>query len=83
MKRSVQKVLEEKLGLRIPEGARVLTTFEVASILRVTRWTLSSWRKDRRGPPFLKLTRNIIRYPRRPFERFLRQHLQTAEQEKL
>ena len=75
MKRSIQKVLAEKLELRIPDSARLLTTFEVGRLLRVSRDTLIDWRRERRGPPFVKLSKSVVRYPRRGLEYFLRQRL--------
>ncbi|MGA2606249.1 MAG: helix-turn-helix domain-containing protein [Terriglobia bacterium] len=76
MKRRIRELLEEKLELRVPESARLLTSFEVARFLRVSHWTLCDWRKNGVGPPFLKLSRQTVRYPRRAFERYMRQHLQ-------
>jgi hypothetical protein len=75
MKRSIQKVLAEKLELRVPDSARLLTTSEVARLLRLTHWTLINWRRERRGPPFVKLSKSVVRYPRRSLEYFLRQRL--------
>lgn len=76
MRRSVRKVLAEKMELQVPESTRMLTTFEVANFLRLSRDALSDWRKNGVGPPFLKLSRRTVRYPRRAFERYMRQHLQ-------
>jgi hypothetical protein len=76
MKGQVRKVLAERLALSIPARAVMLTTFEVARILRVTRWTLLSWRRAGKGPCFAKLARNTVRYPRAGFERWLCQHIQ-------
>ena len=78
MRRRVREILAEKLELRVPESVRMLTTFEVASFLRVSRDTLSDWRASGAGPPFVKLSRRILRYPRRGFERFMYRHLQGA-----
>lgn len=78
MRRRVRKILAEKLELRVPKSAQVLTTSEVARFLRVTRWTLGNWRKDGAGPPFIKLSRQIVRYPRGAFERWMYRHLQGA-----
>ncbi len=53
-----------------------LTTSEVASLLRITRWELNDWRRQRRGPPFVMLKRGVIRYPPTAFETYLRSHSQ-------
>jgi excisionase family DNA binding protein len=76
MRQRVRALLDQKLELRLPESAGSLTTYEVARFLRVSRWTLSAWRKNGVGPPFVKLSRRTVRYPRRAFERYMRQHLQ-------
>ena len=70
------------MELRVPESAKMLTTFEVASFLRVSRDTLSNWRENGAGPPFVKLSRRVLRYPRRAFERYMRQHLQGASRQR-
>lgn len=56
--------------------ADFLTTSEIAQILRISPWTLFAWRKAGKGPPFLKLSRNILRYPRRAFVIWMRQSIQ-------
>jgi hypothetical protein len=76
MKRSIEKVLAERLEFRLPEGAELLTTFEVARLLRLSRWTLCCWRKNGGGPPFVKLSRGIVRYLRAGLECYLGQALQ-------
>lgn len=81
MKRNIRKVLAEKLELRAPESAEMLTSFEVARYLRVGYRTLTGWRIDGGGPPFLKLSRSAVRYPRRAFERYLSQHLLGAQRD--
>jgi hypothetical protein len=78
MTTQVQKALAGRLELEIPLGAAMLTTFEVGRILRLSRWTLGAWRAVGQGPPFVKLARNTVRYPRRVFERWLRQRLRGA-----
>jgi hypothetical protein len=55
--------------------AHLLTSFEVGAFLRVSRWTLRDWRKAGKGPPFLKISRQVVRYPVAGLKRFLNQHL--------
>ena len=43
---------------------------EVAEMLRVKRQTLSRWRSDGQGPPFVQVE-GSIRYPRDGLERWL------------
>jgi predicted DNA-binding transcriptional regulator AlpA len=82
MRQRVREILAEKLELRVPESAQMLTTFEVAHFLRVSRWTLSDWRRNGTGPPFVKLSRRVLRYPRYAFERWMYRHLQSKSPEK-
>jgi hypothetical protein len=44
--------------------AEVLTTAEAAEFLRVSPDTLKLWRKraQRRGPPYVKVGRRLVRY---------------------
>jgi hypothetical protein len=41
---------------------RLLTAEDVAGITGLSVETLAQWRSQRRGIPFLKLSRNVIRY---------------------
>jgi|GEM_PF-1122596 predicted DNA-binding transcriptional regulator AlpA len=40
-----------------------LTPGEVAALLRISKWTLQSWRNEGQGPCFLKLGWHTVRYP--------------------
>jgi hypothetical protein len=78
MKRSIRAALARKLDFALPPSVEMLTSYEVRRYLRVSEDTLVAWRRERRGPPFVKLTRQVIRYPIRPFKRYLREHLYPA-----
>jgi len=43
-------------------SARLLTAEDVAGITGLSVETLAQWRSQRRGIPFLKLSRNVVRY---------------------
>jgi len=43
-------------------SAKLLTPKEAAEFLRVPEGTLAQWRSQRRGPPYLKLERRLVRY---------------------
>jgi len=62
----------------LPES-ELLTTFEVARFLRISRDTLLTWRRVRQGPPFVKLSSHHLRYLRRGLGRWLRSRIQTQE----
>ena len=72
MKRRIQELIDQKLTPQPFDALEMLTVREVARYLRVTHWTLLNWRRKRRGPPYVKLGRNLVRYPRWRFENFVR-----------
>jgi predicted site-specific integrase-resolvase len=49
----------------------MLTPAQVADMLRVPRETLRYWRKNGKGPPWTRLSDQVIRYPREAFEKWL------------
>jgi predicted DNA-binding transcriptional regulator AlpA len=59
---------EEKL-VQVPrsttakeQGSHLLRAEEVAEVTRLSIETLAQWRSQRRGIPFVKLSRNCVRY---------------------
>ena len=66
--------------IELPE-ADLLTTFEVSRYLRISRWTLGVWRTIHQGPPFVRLSRNEIRYLRRGLGRWLKGRIQVGAKE--
>lgn len=75
MRQLIRELLAEKLEIGAPEGAEMLTTREVGRYLQVSKDALMEWRRRGIGPTFVRLHGRIIRYPRRAFMRYLRQHL--------
>lgn len=49
----------------------MLTEGEVSEILRVSVWALRRWRRERRGPAFVKFSRRALRYPARDVSDFV------------
>jgi len=76
MRRNIREALAERLGIQVPKEAVLLTSFEVAHFLRISRDALAHWRKNGRGPAFMRISRRTVRYPRKAFQRYLEQHLQ-------
>lgn len=72
---SKKQIVQPKLPLELPISAELLTVPEVAGVLRVSKWTLLDWRKEGKGPPWVRVARLTIRYPRRGLIGFLREHL--------
>jgi predicted DNA-binding transcriptional regulator AlpA len=44
------------------QASRLLRAEEVAEVTRLSIETLAQWRSQRRGIPFVKLSRNCVRY---------------------
>jgi predicted DNA-binding transcriptional regulator AlpA len=44
------------------QASRLLRAEEVAEVTRLSIETLAQWRSQRRGIPFVKLSRNFVRY---------------------
>ncbi len=61
MAQTKRERLRMKNGRR--ESGEYLTTFQVANLLGLSPWALTVWRRQRKGPPFLRLGKNTIRYP--------------------
>jgi hypothetical protein len=53
------------------ESSELLSSFQVAGLLGMSAWNLILWRKKGFGPPFLRVTRSIIRYPKPGFDAWL------------
>ncbi len=47
-------------------------THVVAVLLNVDRLTLARWRQEQTGPPFVRLKRGVVAYPREAFQRYLK-----------
>ena len=69
MAQTKRERLKAKNGRR--ESREFLTSFQVANLLGLSLWALMVWRRLRRGPQFVRIGRNTIRYPRREFETWL------------
>jgi predicted DNA-binding transcriptional regulator AlpA len=70
-----QAKLHAIVGLPAAKSAELLTISEVAHLLRISRWGLWNWRRRGSGPPYLKLSRGVVRYPRRVLADWLNQHV--------
>lgn len=62
-----------------PAAARYLTTDQVADLLGLSPDTVLGWRKRRRGPPFVRLANNAVRYPEGALHRWAAQRLVELE----
>jgi predicted DNA-binding transcriptional regulator AlpA len=59
---------------------RLLRAEDVAEITGLSVETLAQWRSQRRGIPFLKLSRNCVRYQQADLDRWLEGRIVRVEQ---
>jgi predicted DNA-binding transcriptional regulator AlpA len=58
-------------AMRKRESDEFLSPLQLARLLGMSAWSLLLWRKKGFGPPFLKVTRNMIRYPKEGLDAWL------------
>ena len=59
----------------------LLRAEHVAEITGLSIETLAQWRSQRKGIPFVKLSRNCVRYRRKDLDRWLEQRIVRVEQD--
>ena len=57
------------------EAERLLTAVDVACITGLSTETLAQWRSQRRGIPFINLSRNVVRYRHGDLDEWLAERL--------
>jgi predicted DNA-binding transcriptional regulator AlpA len=63
------------------EIGRLLRAEDVAEITGLSVETLAQWRSQRKGIPFLKLSRNVVRYQQADLDRWLQERIVRVEQD--
>jgi predicted DNA-binding transcriptional regulator AlpA len=63
------------------EAERLLTAGDVARITGLSADTLAQWRSQRRGIPFIKLSRNVVRYRHGDLDKWLAERVVRIEKE--
>ena len=61
--------------------ARLLTAEDVAQITGLSAETLAQWRSQRRGIPFVKISRNCVRYRQVDLDVWLSERIVRVEQD--
>ena len=61
------------------DGAVLLTPEDVARITGLSVETLAQWRSQRRGIPFVKLSRNCVRYRQGDLDAWIEQRIVRVE----
>jgi predicted DNA-binding transcriptional regulator AlpA len=68
--------------MTVPErNGRLLRAEDVGEITGLSVETLAQWRSQRKGIPFVKLSRNCVRYRREDLERWLDERIVRVEQD--
>jgi predicted DNA-binding transcriptional regulator AlpA len=62
-------------------SARLLTAEDVAQITSLSVETLAQWRSQRRGIPFVKISRNCVRYRQVDLDAWLSERIVRVEQD--
>jgi predicted DNA-binding transcriptional regulator AlpA len=73
--------VESQVGSGSIASARLLTAEDVAQITGLSTETLAQWRSQRRGIPFLKLSRNVVRYRQGDLDAWLTERIVRVEQD--
>ena len=70
-----------KLAIAQPTVGRLLTPEEVSSIVGLSIETLAQWRSQKRGIPYVKISRNCVRYRQADLDRWLEERIVPVEQD--
>ena len=65
----------------IPTREALLSAGDVSAITGLSLETLAQWRSQRRGIPFLKLSRNVVRYRQCDLDAWLTERIVRVEQD--
>jgi predicted DNA-binding transcriptional regulator AlpA len=71
--------MDAELKLGVTASTRLLTAPDVAQITGLSIETLAQWRSQRRGIPFVKISRNVVRYRQSDLDAFLAERIVRVE----
>jgi predicted DNA-binding transcriptional regulator AlpA len=60
-------------------NAKLLTPVEVAELTGLSTETLAQWRSQRRGIPYVKISRNCVRYRQIDLDQWVGEHIVRVE----
>ena len=60
---------------------KLLTPAEFAKIASVSVETLAQWRSQKRGPPYVKISRNCVRYRQSDLDGWLMERIVRTDQD--
>jgi excisionase family DNA binding protein len=67
-------------ALDVAPGARLLKTEEVAELTGLSVETLAQWRSQQRGIPYVKISRNCVRYRQTDLDSWLAERTVLTDQ---
>ena len=62
-------------------GQRLLTPEQVADLTGLSTETLAQWRSQRRGIPYVKISRNCVRYRESDLDHWLTERIVPVQQD--
>jgi predicted DNA-binding transcriptional regulator AlpA len=71
----IDKHRSDRGSVRSAAASPLLTAEDVAAITGLSVETLAQWRSQRKGIPFLKLSRNVVRYQQGDLDAWLAQRI--------
>jgi predicted DNA-binding transcriptional regulator AlpA len=69
----------ERESIHTTVSAPLLTAEDVAAITGLSVKTLAQWRSQKKGIPFLKLSRNVVRYQQGDLDAWLSERIVRVE----
>jgi predicted DNA-binding transcriptional regulator AlpA len=75
----IDKHRRDRGNVRTAAPSPLLTAEDVAAITGLSVETLAQWRSQRRGIPFLKLSRNVVRYQQGDLDAWLAERIVRVE----
>jgi excisionase family DNA binding protein len=70
----------DRKALDVAPGARLLKAEEVAELTGLSVETLAQWRSQQRGIPFVKISRNCVRYRQSDLDSWLAERTVLTDQ---
>ena len=67
---------------RVPAASRLLTPEDVADVTGLSVETLAQWRSQKRGIPYVKISRNCVRYRRSDLDGWLAERIVRTDQDR-
>ena len=71
----------ERKVLQVAAASRLLTAEDVAELTGLSIETLAQWRSQRKGIPFVKISRNCVRYRQTDLDGWLSERIVRTDQD--